>query len=253
MSGYVRIHRTLLSHPAFRNDGEAMAFAWMVARASWQSSRVRYKGGAINLARGQLAVSVRDLAEALDRPKGWVERLISRLKSETMIETNSETGVNVITICNYDKYQAPIENHETVDGTATGQRQDTEQGREEKKKEDSSLRSESSRNRTPYPCPEGVDPAHWRDFLANRKPKKLTETAYRGIIRDLETHSDAEWPPGRLVQHAAEKGWFGIHDPRKNQNGNHNAARNLQSFHRHEDARNVGASVQRLLSAPDRL
>lgn len=137
--GYVRVYRTLLGHPAFRNDGEAMAFAWMVLRASWRPARVRYKGMAVSLERGQLAVSVRDLAEALDRSKGWVERLLTRLKSETMIETHSETGVTVVTICNYAEYQAEQDSPGTPRGTAAGtkpgQRRDTEQRREKGNKE----------------------------------------------------------------------------------------------------------------------
>lgn len=138
MSGYARLHRSLLGHAAFRNDAEAMAFAWLVLRASWKPARVRYKGRAVALDRGQLAVSVRDLAEAMDRDKGWVERLLKRLRSATMIETRTETGVLVVTICNYAKYQASPDNDETVDETAretqARQTQDTEQRREEGKK-----------------------------------------------------------------------------------------------------------------------
>lgn len=140
MSGYARFHRSLVGHPAFRNDAEAMAFAYLVLRASWKSTRVRYKGKAIDLARGQLAMSVRDLAEAMDRDKGWVERLLKRLKSETMVETRAETGVLVVTICNYEKYQASNDTRETLcetpDETRARQAQDTEQVREEYKKEE---------------------------------------------------------------------------------------------------------------------
>ena len=34
--GFVVIRRALLEHPAFRNEGEAMQFAWMIARAAWK-------------------------------------------------------------------------------------------------------------------------------------------------------------------------------------------------------------------------
>lgn len=136
-AGYIHLHRRLIGHPAFRNDGEAMAFAWMCLRASWQPVRVRYKGIAVRLERGQLAVSVRDLAESLDRPKGWVERLLNRLKNEDMIGTHAETGVTVITIRKYDDFQPKQDTGRTVrgtpDGTAAGQRQDTEQRREKGK------------------------------------------------------------------------------------------------------------------------
>jgi hypothetical protein len=67
-----------------------------------------------------------------------------------------------------------------------------------------------------FSCPEGVDPAHWRDFMKNRRTKRLTnsDTAYAGQLKALAEFSDDEWPPGRLVQFAAEKGWGSINDPR---------------------------------------
>lgn len=132
--GYVRIHRALLDHPAFRNDAQAMAFAWLVLRAAWRPVRVRYKDRALTLQRGQLAVSVRDLAAAMDRDRGWTERLIKRLKSDGMIATATSVGVLVITICNYDVYQADREGGATPAATATRQVRDTEQEREESKK-----------------------------------------------------------------------------------------------------------------------
>lgn len=78
---------------------------------------------------------------------------------------------------------------------------------------------------TGWPCPEGVDPEHWSDLMANRKSKRLTNTAtaQAGLLRDLAKFSDGEWPPGRIVQHAAERGWGAIFDPRpkhETRNGN---------------------------------
>lgn len=135
MSGYVRIHRSLIGHPAFRNDAEAMAFAWLVTKAAWKATRIRYKERAINLKRGQVAVSVRDFAHAMDRDKAWIERLLNRLRGETMIKTHNETGVNVITVCNYGAFQAEQDSAETpietINETEARQRRDTEQEREE--------------------------------------------------------------------------------------------------------------------------
>ncbi len=75
-----------------------------------------------------------------------------------------------------------------------------------------------------WACPIGVDPTHWADFRKNRRTKRLTdsETAYSGQLKALETLSDDEWPPGRLVQFAAEKGWGSINDPRTTMNGTAN-------------------------------
>lgn len=141
MSGYAMLHRALLDHPAFRNESEALAFGGMIMKAAWRATTVRYKGHRIDLKRGQLAISQRDMARALDRDKAWVERLIHRLKSEAMIETRREAGVSVITICNYDKYQqippkreAPPEAlDEAANEAGVRQRRGTEQEEEEVK------------------------------------------------------------------------------------------------------------------------
>jgi hypothetical protein len=73
----------------------------------------------------------------MDRDKAWIERLLKRLKSEAMIETRNETGVNVVTICKYNEYQADIGTRETVgetiNETSARQSRDTEQVIEESK------------------------------------------------------------------------------------------------------------------------
>lgn len=90
--------------------------------------------------------------------------------------------------------------------------------------------------RVAWPCPPNVNPNHWRDFLKNRKTKRLTnsETAYEGQVRELAKLSDDEWPPGRLVQYAAEKGWGSINDPRK-------------QLHERPDSNPLHSAVSRIL------
>lgn len=190
MSGYARFHRSLIGHPAFRNDAEAMAFAYMVLRAAWRPVRVRYKGKALSLDRGQLAMSVRDLADAMDRDKGWVERLLKRLKSETMCETRAETGVLVITICNYEKYQAANDGRET-DGetpheTHARQTQDTEQVREEGKKEDTppTPRAGGRRGKTKIP-------SDWMPPPVAELGPKARACAEQWTPASYETHAEA--------------------------------------------------------------
>lgn len=79
----------------------------------------------------------------------------------------------------------------------------------------------NKRDAVAWPCPAGVEASHWRDFLANRKRKRAakTQSALDGQLEAIIEFSDDEWPPGRLVQHAAAKGWASICDPRKSLNG----------------------------------
>lgn len=235
MSGYVRIHRSLIGHPAFRNDAEAMAFAWIVAKAAWQPTKVRYKGRDYTLERGQLAVSIRDFASLMDRPKGWAERLLSRLIEHGMIAKKSGTQVgtqvgthggtvggtppDIITVCNYEEYQARGLRSETLNETprrtAAGQRQDTEQ-RIEEGNNSSEPKGSSPR---PWACPVGVGNQVWADLLSNRKRKRAgnTHTAWKKFQDDLARVSlQTGIPPPKLIEHAAASGWAGIYDPRDN-------------------------------------
>jgi len=218
MSGYARFHRSLIGHPAFRNDAEAMAFAYMVLRAAWRPIRVRYKGKALSLDRGQLAMSVRDLAEAMDRDKGWVERLLKRLKSETMCETLSETGVLVITICNYEKYQAANDERETGSETQgetpARQTQDTEQRREEIKKETVVTRKRAPRTDT-FDIPEWVPAEPWAAYCTMRQRKKAPVDSYIAgkLFKKLDGFRADGWDVGKVLDKATLNFWTDVYKP----------------------------------------
>jgi hypothetical protein len=235
VSGYVRIHRSLIGHADFRTDAEAMAFAWMVIRAAWQPTRVRYKGFAVSLQRGQLCVSQRDMADALERDKTWVERLWKRLRDTGMIETSREAAAMLITICNYNEYQSSRAVGEAAPQAADGgmteadprQTRGTEQRREEYKKDIPSESKDSSGARTrkadPFPCPDGVDPIDWDGLKANRKAKRsaLSIGAHRQIMTKLEHWAVDGWPPGPIVACAAERGWTTVFETDEMKAGAH--------------------------------
>lgn len=121
IAGFVLIHRTILDDEDFNSAAEAMAFAYLILKASWADRTVRYKGRSIDLQRGQLAISIRDLAADLEWSKDRCVRWLRRINRDK-IEYTSATGVNVITIFNYDKFQQVAK--PTATGPSTGPRQD---------------------------------------------------------------------------------------------------------------------------------
>lgn len=78
-----------------------------------------------------------------------------------------------------------------------------------------------ARKANPFPRPEWAEPQVWSDFLANRRKRRMTNsaTAYSQFLSDVERIADDEWPPGRLLAYAAGKGWGSINDPREKRNG----------------------------------
>lgn len=84
------------------------AWLWLITNAAWKERRVNHKGRPITLKRGQLLGARSFLAEKF----GWGEQelrtFLKLLVTNAMVEINQSSGhfANVITICNYEKYQS---------------------------------------------------------------------------------------------------------------------------------------------------
>ena len=106
-AGTVNISRDLFDHCAFRDApfSEREAWLWIIMEAAWKPRHRRVGHIVISIDRGQLAVSVRFMAEAWGWTAARVQRYVERLKKLKMICVKTDTGLTVITVCNYDKFQ----------------------------------------------------------------------------------------------------------------------------------------------------
>ena len=107
--GFVRIYRSILENPAFRDIGEAMFFAFLVLKANWRGGERRYDERVYKLERGDLVLGERKLAEGFGWTRKKVRGVISRLEATDMITRkwaqHGDQRAPVITICNYSYYQ----------------------------------------------------------------------------------------------------------------------------------------------------
>jgi hypothetical protein len=85
------------------------AWAWLIERAAFRDTSASVGGVHVDLKRGQVAVSIRFLARAWGWGDKRVQRFLGVLRSVRMVTTEATTGVTVITLCNYDRYQFPVE------------------------------------------------------------------------------------------------------------------------------------------------
>jgi hypothetical protein len=137
MTGTVNISRAIFEHGMFKNEPltEREAWVWLIMQARWKACSYRAGDYVVSLARGQLAASVRFMAGAWQWTAARVQRFIERLKKMEMIRTKTDTGVSIITICNYDKFQNGAEASDT--GPIQDRyRTDTEKKKDVRKKED---------------------------------------------------------------------------------------------------------------------
>ena len=84
--GVFAVDRGVWDHPLF-NDGQSLsrreAWLWLISEAAWKPHKRTIGSLTVTLERGQLAVSIRYLAEQWGWSKGSVERFISQLRGDT--------------------------------------------------------------------------------------------------------------------------------------------------------------------------
>lgn len=126
MSNYT-MERGWRDHPAFAKESytEREAWEWLIENACWKETTINVAGNPVKLERGQLSYSVRYMAEAWGWTRSKTARFTEKLKKWDMIGTESGTGQQVITICNYNKYQLKPEYSGTAAGRKTGQQRDS--------------------------------------------------------------------------------------------------------------------------------
>ena len=117
------LSRAVFDHPVVGVRGKfsrTEAWIWLLREAAYRPHSVGRGTSTIDLQRGQLAHSIRFMAQAWRWPRSNVHRFLECLKTGTLIGTEPGTAVVVITICKYDEYQLAPSEIGTEPGTPAG-------------------------------------------------------------------------------------------------------------------------------------
>ncbi|WBU27535.1 GIY-YIG nuclease family protein [Rhodopseudomonas palustris] len=107
--GYVRLYRSIFAHEFFRPPfSDREAFMWLICEAAWRPRQRRVGQFFVELDRGEVAASLRHLADIWGWKVGAVRSFLVRLERQEMARSRAEVGVNIITVLNYEKYQLDI-------------------------------------------------------------------------------------------------------------------------------------------------
>ena len=170
--GFYLMHRGWQDHPVFRGEAFSRrdAFVWLIEEAAYSARRVAAPKGEVRLARGQLCASLRFMAKAWkwDEPK--VRRFIASLTKAQIIDASTDAGQTVITLRNYDVYQArPGGPDAATDAAPTQERRSTDandkEGNQGKEYVVDASASAGARideaEAVEVPGPVSPDPLHW--------------------------------------------------------------------------------------------
>jgi hypothetical protein len=176
------MHRGWMDNPVLGREKYTRAMAWcyLIEHAAFADTTQTVGENLVRVTRGQYATAVRFLADAWGWSKTAVERFLNRLKTGTMIGTQTGTRYTVITICNYDKYQSSEDQTGTQTGHKPGQDRDTP-GTKNKKVEEGKERKKD------ISIENGFD--EWWEIVPRKVGKGHAETAFRAALKiaTLET------------------------------------------------------------------
>ena len=106
MAGWIKISTDIAKHWIW-NDAERLKW-WIdiLFMASWKDNKQLVGKQLVSLSRGQLIASISFLCKRWGRSRSMVEPFLTLLHEEGMISKEVGNNVSIITVLNYEKYQA---------------------------------------------------------------------------------------------------------------------------------------------------
>lgn len=102
MSGFIKLRRGLKGHWITQDTHTLSVFMHILLGASFADQKVMSHGELVELKRGQIRTSVRQISEATGVDRGCVDRRLKLLERERVIETVKSHRYTLITLLKYD-------------------------------------------------------------------------------------------------------------------------------------------------------
>lgn len=120
MKGYIKLSRSFFDNEiwqAARAFSECEAWLDLIQSARFEASPTTSRIGVyeVTWGRGQYPASNRFLAKKWGRSEQWVKTFLGKLKRKGMITTENSSGINIITLLNFEKYNASDDVEKTPD------------------------------------------------------------------------------------------------------------------------------------------
>ena len=198
MAGWIKLYDKILNWEWYTDTNVKVVFLHCLLKANYQKKDWRNE----TIERGQLVTSISNLAKELDLTPKQIRGALNKLKRTNEVAIKGTSLYSVITINNYESYQAAGQGQGQTEGQAIGLSKGKQKGnnfrdiditdnKEEQIKKTTTKRSstkESTFNIQEYLRNKGVCEEYIRDWLLVRKNKKATntETAMNKIEKQIK-------------------------------------------------------------------
>lgn len=178
MTGWVKLHRSVFKHWLGTSPDALTLFLYCITRANYEPNKVYFRGEVVEVDRGQFITSTAKISEQFQWSRKKTERLLKLLKKEEQIELKRSNRKTVITVRNYDAYQAKDEDEGTAKGVATGATEGAATGLQPhtEKKDKKLKKDKETKKEKPLVFPPALDNDRcrkaWDFWLAYKKQIK---------------------------------------------------------------------------------
>jgi hypothetical protein len=128
MGRWIKLHCQLAHHDLWLMEPFTRGQAWvdLLMLAQSKPGWIMVRGISVDLDRGQVGYSELSLSERWKWSRNKVRLFIDTLRKRQMVDVRKDNKTTVITVLNFDSYQA----RPTADGTANGTANDTAEGQQ---------------------------------------------------------------------------------------------------------------------------
>jgi hypothetical protein len=202
---YVKLNRALRDNPIAGDPHYLAVWTWLLMLAAYRRYSVILHGIKTQLEAGQLATSVRILADRTGVKKDKIAAILVRLEKEGMIRRKTSNKYTVITLVNWAKFQ--------VAETPERRKPDASQTGEKKVKE-------GKRKKVVFPpdldTPDFAEA--WTEWEAYKREGKKTLTPRTAKMQLSKLSKLGHDSAVEAIYRSIENGWIGLFAPKQDSN-----------------------------------
>lgn len=201
--GYIRLYRSMIDKGWSRRPDYVAVWVYILMRGNYKDQEVMIDGQIVMIQPGQFVTSRKQMSINTGVHESKIQRILSLFENEQQIEQQARSKYRLISIVNWDKYQAREHHNEqqmNSKRTASEQQMNTDkEGKKERRKE----------KKNNISIPDGVSEQVWRDFKDHRRAKKapITQTVLDGFKREADK---AGITLEEAIKECCERGWQGF-------------------------------------------
>lgn len=206
--GYIKVYRSIFNNQIWLSEPFTRAQAWvdLLLLANHSPNRIYIRGNAVDIGRGQMGWSVKNLSRRWRWSQGKTNRFLNQLKIDGQIGVQKSNLTTLITITNYDNYQkteSRTEHRRRADGEQTETNNNVNNVKNVKGVVDCEK----------YPfLKNAFFKENWDGFLETRRAmrKPATERAQVRILADLHKHPIET--ATKMLEKSLRSGWTDVYE-----------------------------------------